>query len=239
MNAKNSIRLEDHQPYRIAVEKLGEFQGQLTAAEREISALISTSEDRRRLIEDPVTRQAKALISGEAAPSVENESQELNKARSRCTILRRAIELQRATADRERDAASQTLCERLQPDHRRLVADLAQAVINLGKAAEAEENFRDHLIASGVTFTPWLRPMAFPAAMHPRESYSRIAAWLREAVVWGFIKRNEIPDSWLEAWGALIDAEIRDNQRPASQAQPGGAPPPANSSRRREGWLHV
>lgn len=218
MNAKNSIRLEDYQPYRVAREKLGELQGQLTAAEGELSALNSTFTDKRRDVEDPLTRQAKALISGEAAPSAENERQELIQAQGRRSILYRAVEIQRATVDRESYAASRAICEKLHPEHRRLIADLAQAVINLGKVAEAEERFRDELIAAGVSFTAWLRPMAFPAAAHARESHSRIALWLREAVVYGFLKRSDIPAPWLKVWGELLDVQLRENERPASQA---------------------
>jgi len=237
MNAKSSIRLEDYPAYRVAVEKLGELQGQLTAAEGEVSSLNSTITERRRGADDPLTRQAKAVISGEAAPSVENERQELAKAQSRCTILRRAVEIQRATVAGEHVAASRAICERLQPEHGRLIAELAQAVINLGKVAEAEERFRDELIAAGVSFTAWLRPMAFPPATQARESHSRIAMWLREAVAYGYLKRNEIPEAWLKVWGELINIEVRYNQTPVSQAQPGKSSPPAPA--RREGWLRA
>jgi len=226
---KSNIRLEDYAPYRAASEKLVELRRRFDAAEQEVSKLSCARAEHR----DSLTAAAEALIAGgkdvEAAKDIDAKLAEAANLRD---TLRRAIKLQEAEIVRQRADASRSICENpeLKSKHGQLVAELARAIISLGKAAEAEERFLYELTSAGVHVSAYFRPMPFRGSYGAHLEHSQIACWLREAVVHGLIEWKIIPEPWLKAWGCYIDWELDRMQERANPKPKAAGQTPAQAS---------
>ncbi len=184
--------------YSAAWTKLQELRGQRDELDRAIGDVNA----RITAARNSLTDRASQLLAGEDASEADHSGlrDSLAGLRDRLNVVRRAIEIQESTVTEERLRASREICDRLRPAHHTLVAKIAAHLAALGHALVAEEEFADRLREGDVAFSGLLRRMNIPALGDPRERYSRIAAWLREAVDYGFIAENEIPVEWRERW---------------------------------------
>ena len=182
--------------------KLEDLRRQLQSAEDDLRVVNQkVAEIRSRALDVA----AEALLAGQSASNTDVPD---HKAVQRqVDILRRAVAKQEGIVRAARSHASAALCERLKPNHRRMVNDIATALVALGNAIQAEVDLRRRLQAEGVSFAGALPPMplrtrAMAAGEDPRHRGGMISWWMRDAVNQQLIDESVIPAKWREMWDA-------------------------------------
>lgn len=209
MTSKNTFSLESHAGYAAANRKLAEFRVELTRAEGELVRIENLLRAARQT--SGIDAEAAARLTGGSVPAVADTSQEqFARARRNVEVLGRTVNLQEEIVARERQRGSVGICAELKPEYARIARQLGLAVLALGKGAEAEIRFINDLEQDGIMC--YLPRMVFSCAGNPAVYGSRIQTFLMQAVVEGFLRRDEIPESWLASWGCYLDREIADRE---------------------------
>ena len=187
-----------------AFDKLQGFRGEITAAEKRITDMNSSLGEfasGKRI--SPIDLAAEAVVAGkpikDIGPELEKLQRDLGKDYDRLGIIRRAAELQRKKFAEEEDRASREICERLEPEYRAIVADMAKKMIALGKVKMADIAFFDALRSGGVKHGS-LRRMNIRVLGEPMDRNSSFAQWFMEAIAFGLIDEATVPENWIERW---------------------------------------
>lgn len=139
-------------------------------------------------------RQARtASILGENPSAKENARARYVEIGQRIGDLKSAIEILDNRLIDLRMAASNLVCQRIEADHKRLVADICARMVELHAAADAYYKFADALNADNVA---WSRLHAMQPLFlgRPNDRYGKIGSYLREAVTHGFWWPIQIPE---------------------------------------------
>lgn len=190
--------------YQAVWHQLQSLNGEVTRLEAECSALQSglvaiASKPGKSVLDE----RAERLLAG-ADPDLTGTEKlrgDLAATRDRLQVTKHAREFIRRRLGEEAARASAEIVERVKPEHRAIVARMAKALIELGKIAIEEREFRD-VLQLGDVMAGSLRAMPIPALGDPRNRESRAAAWLREAIEHGLIERDTVPAAWLKKWEA-------------------------------------
>ena len=137
--------------YDAAVRKLEELKhdlGELHAREDEMEAAI-----RERDAQDRTSEAALAFLDGQALEEASNFSTELAEVRRKVPVVERAIGLQRGRIDAAKYARDQALVDAAEPEHLRLVQELAEALVVVGDRADALFASYDHFHEQDVAFS--------------------------------------------------------------------------------------
>lgn len=134
-----------------------------------------------------------AEILGEKPGPDENELQRYIEIGQRIGDLKAAREiLDRRLLDL-RMSASNLVCELIEADHKKMVADICERMVELHAAADAYCGFADSLNADGVAWSKlWAMQPQFIGA--PNDRQGRLSLYLREAVKFGFWHPEQIPE---------------------------------------------
>jgi len=218
---KGKVNLESHAGYRTEKAISDKLHADLATAENEERAIETRIS--RAQIQTSIQVEAAALLGGKTIEAGFNPAERdvLERVRHRLVVLRQAIKQHAPVLDRAFGQASMAVCQELKPAYQAIIHEIGLALIALARAAEAERSFRDQLERVGVRF--YLVLMSFGALGDPLEYGSRITTWLREAVVEGFLRKDEVPAEWLDKWGVYIDKQLRD--RAAAEQESAKAAP--------------
>ncbi len=225
--AVSDLSLMSDPGYKAAWDKLMELKTQLTEAERNISELGSRAPG-----DEVVTakqRKVTAILQGENPDSVEGSDwrNDLRKARERRNLLYEAEREQQRVLATERIRASKIIAERVKPEYSEAVREIAQSLVKLGMAVLKERSIGEPLRAEDISFYQVFQPQPFNVIGNPHDSTSRISLWLKEAVRLEYIREDDIPKAWREAWRKGIG--LHEYSRPKK----GGLELPFNKSKER------
>ncbi len=191
-------RLADDPAFAAAATKLHGLEANLAELDQEIDTL--DRELRAASIEDEVAAAARLLETGTLRDEP-TTADRLQKLRGRHRVLARAIELQRLEVDVARRAASPAIIEAVRPTYAAVIKRLSVALLELAAAAQAEADIRDDLRSQGIAFADKLRPLPFSLLEDPRNPYSPLAMWHREATEFGVLATSAVPSELRAKWG--------------------------------------
>lgn len=182
--------------YAAAWSKLVDLQEQL----KELEAEYRQARSRPKEIVDGVTEAARRLLSGGGVAAADEKVRDYQ---GEIAVLERAIGMQREVVEGERQRVSTSICERNLPQHRELVRSVAEALVGLGKAIDAEIEFRQRLEYGNVRFAADLVPVTVNQSfVSPRYVRSQISQWLRAALDRRLIDPAIVPKEWQRLWTA-------------------------------------
>src|SRR5262249_32678966 len=124
-------------------------------------------------------------------------------------VYQRAVALQREEVGRIQERHGAELVRARKPEHDAAVRKVADALIDLGRALEAEQAIRYQLEEAGARCT--LRPMGVPIVGTRRDRHSRLRKYLQQAAEFGF-SVPKVPEI-LEAEQLEREAVAADNRR--------------------------
>jgi hypothetical protein len=137
-----------------------------------------------------------AALTGDAEAEASSEkSVELALLLQQAADFKSAIEVMRMKRAHERLVASKAICERFASEYTRRVALVCKRVLEL---RDAVANYEQMVGAFQDADVAWsrLRPMAPAFFGDTRDKHSAPAAFLHEAVRYGFIPATEIPQGY-------------------------------------------
>src|SRR5262249_33231319 len=161
--------LEDDPAYAAAAGRLAELEARVV------------ERDHRRL------ELSAAISEGRAGMNARALRRELAEVEDQLAAARGDLAQQRPIVAREKARASKEICERLRPPHREIIKAIAEALKPLSDALIEEREFREALIAAGVEFSGYLRPMPLGSVGCLDDEYSRASAWVAEAREFGLL----------------------------------------------------
>ena len=170
--------------------KLHERQHELNdnrAKQAELSKQGSEREERR----DSLTREALAKLDGTEHVEARDNGAEIAELQRAEHILERAVELQKGRIDGLQGRLSAIVCAPLKDDHKKLVVNIADAMIALAKACEVEAAFRYRLELAEVLSGPYLRPMPYRRCGSLKDLNSDAGRYLRECREFGFLPEEK------------------------------------------------
>ena len=138
--------------------KLHERQHELIAI-REKQAELAKAGSEREQRRDNLTAEALAKLDGTEHVEARDNGAEMAALQKQEHVLERAVELQRGRIVGLQGRLSAIVCAPLVNDHKKLVRDIADAMIALAKACEVEDAFRYRLEVADVFYSPYIRPM--------------------------------------------------------------------------------
>src|SRR4029077_12121050 len=107
--------------------------------------------------------------------------------------LDRALELLADKISFESRKASELVVDAVEDDYRTAVSDICMALVALHEAHVAFANIVDSLNEDAVFWTGRLWPMHPTFLQDPKEKYSPIGSYLREASTHGFVEFKLVP----------------------------------------------
>ena len=196
------VSLSFDETYVAESAKLEDLRRRLQSAEDELRDMNQKAADLQSRALDVA---AEAVLAGKGVSSTDQPDRKA--VQRQVDVLRRAVAMQEGIVRAARSHASAALCERLRPTYLRMVSDIAEALISLGNAIEAEVDFRRRLQAEEVQFAGVLLPMPVRTrdvrtGEDPRHPGGMISWWLRDAVNQQLIDESVIPARWREIWDA-------------------------------------
>lgn len=165
-----------------AQAKLQDLRQQLAEATEAAHNLRNSNyEDYRQTLEG----EAQVVLDGKPVreTSVNVEAEALSR---RCSILRRAIEIQEQEVSRVKSEVSTEICEAARPEYEILANDVVQAVKVLRDALASEFRLRSELDAADVSFTSAIRVCAFPIGQMHGDFVLGIENFLSQAAANGY-----------------------------------------------------
>ncbi|NML73073.1 hypothetical protein HHL25_02930 [Rhizobium sp. S-51] len=137
--------------------------------------------------------RAAALANLGSAPPV-NAQRDLAEIFQDLEDTKQAVEIVEAMIQAERGAASAAICDQVESEVRRLVADLAAAFIAVNQADLAYRAFAYELTAQDISWVSRFRPLHANWLGAPEGNQSKIADWLHEAANYGMLPKSAIPE---------------------------------------------
>lgn len=165
-----------------AQAKLQDLRQQLAEATETAHKLRNANyADYRQTLED----EAQAILDGKPVreTSVNVESEALAR---KCSILRRAIEIQEQEVARVKSEVSTEICEAAAPEYVVLAHAVVDAVKVLRDALDSEFQIRNELDLADVSFTSAIRPCVFPLGQVHGDFMLGIENFLRQAAANGY-----------------------------------------------------
>ena len=167
-------------------DKLHEKQHELNdnrAKQAELAKQGSEREERR----DNLTREALAKLDGTEHVEAPDNGAEMSLLQKQEHVLERAVQLQKGRISGLQGRLSAIVCAPLVPEHKELVKAIADGVIALAKACEAESEFRYRLEQADVQTSAYLRPMPFRKCQNLKDLNSDASRYLAECRAHGFL----------------------------------------------------
>lgn len=137
--------------------------------------------------------RAAALANLGSAPPV-SASRDLAEILQDLEDTKQAVEIVEAKIQAERGTASAAICDQIEPEFRRLVADLAAAFVAVNEADLAYRAFAYKLTAEDIAWVGRFRPLHANWLGAPEGNQSKIADWLHEAMLYGMLPKSAIPE---------------------------------------------
>ncbi len=170
--------------------KLHEKQHELNdnrAKQAELSKAGSEREERP----DSLTAEALAELDGIEHLRAQNNGAQVAELQRVEHVLEKTIELQRGRIAGLQGRLSAIVCAPLVPEHKALVKGIADAVIALAEACEAESALRYRLEQADVFYSPYLRPMPYRRCGSLKDLNSDASQYLKECVEFGFLPKEK------------------------------------------------
>jgi len=199
--------------YIEATERLTALKTESNDLERQRSE-VETGLSRYPSERDLITNEATALLDGTSEKATRRTELMRNREQlaHRLQVVREAIEIQRGRVATLTTEISAAICKEIEPEHRRLVAEVAAAVLVLAEASQAEADLREQLTLDGVLYSAHLRPMAAPGFL-VSDPHCRAAHYLIEAAQHGYISESSLPAIYRK-W-----IPPKETKKPAPKAQ--------------------
>lgn len=181
--------------YQEADVRLQEIQLKRLAVEREISAILTTINEKKEDQTDPVQDAAERLLQGEDVVRLAKETDfdpNLSQLKERRTILGRAIGLQKEKVEAFRREAQREAWEHLAPKYRALIKETAAAVVEVAKLTAREvQLIHEHFDAVGLSCNH-NRGFFLGVGMIDEETLSTpVMHYLKSLVTDGFLTEKE------------------------------------------------
>lgn len=146
--------IADFPEYAAAAKRLADLHEQLARAEQESTDVLTQILQQRAGYAAAVDARAEAIAGGRSWEDTQELPQDALQQRHReleagVRAIRRAIDLQQGRCDRARGEASAAACAPLKPKHKALVRRVANAMLDLSRAVEAERRFRFEIEQAG------------------------------------------------------------------------------------------
>jgi hypothetical protein len=150
--SEHTVTLMDYEPYRAAKAKEAELLAERDAVGRSIDDITSQLRAPGRSLEF----EAAALLQNESLQSRDNETlqESLAELYHRREVLSVAIEMQKREIGRQKEAASKRICEHFGPRWQEMAKAIRDGARSLAKVGQAEWEFRQNLIRSGIAMLP-------------------------------------------------------------------------------------
>lgn len=194
--------INDYPEVATARANLDRINGDLTAAEaglRELSAEFGKIGGRADTL---VMSEVEAILRGGDVPaSAPNLGERIQGVRRRIELLRLAVRQAEGEHSHAISRASARHCDENLDEWRAVARPVAEAVIALAKAVEAEQKFRNDLVRRGIEVGR-LSPVCEIAAFNSVTQDSPVAFRLREFAELGVIDPSVIPWADLRALAA-------------------------------------
>jgi len=178
---KNSTigNLIDDEEYRDAFDRLQELRLRAGEVERAIEEALAGSPGTSR--KERIGARAAALVGAGDAPPEEPgvSSEELAELQEERSVLAEAVRLQEAAVKKLASQKSREIVERVRPEYEKLIERLAGALVELGKVADEEAEFRTRLDEAGVKYGPYLTPPFAIGRFRLGDRESKLRYWLR------------------------------------------------------------
>lgn len=188
------MRIDDTPEVAPELAKLNALKLQATDLERQRDALNRKMSAARSAAVDPLDTAAEALLKhGKiAAADIDALRRKAGQLTDEIRITKRAIELQEQRYKAAVAAASQRICREKAGDYRALVRDMAQRLIALVAAAQAECEFRERMLDGQVMISGLGGAMPLPRLGRFNDRYSMAFMWLVDGLERGFFTRKDL-----------------------------------------------
>ena len=170
-------------------DKLHEKQHELIE-NRKAQAEIAKQGAVREAKPDERTREALAVLDGTELPEAQDNGAQMAELQRQEHILEKAIELQRGRIDGLQGRLSAIVCAPLVDDHKKLVTDVADAMIALAQACERESAFRHRLELADIFYSPYIRPMPVRHVGRLDDLNSGVSRYLKKCREHGFLPKE-------------------------------------------------
>lgn len=143
---------------------------------------------------DLISDEAAALLNGgqAQAPARAVILKTIEDLHHRRTVIRRAIEMQRAHIEKLTDEVSKQIASELLPRHRENLVGMIDAALKLAEFVDAEQDLFEELHQNGVRWSVVLRPFRL-AGITVRDTQSQLSRLLFDAELHGYIKASDLP----------------------------------------------
>jgi hypothetical protein len=168
-------RLTDFAEYREAADKLSGLRAEVRSIEHRMNNISFELANAKRTREE----QAEELLAAgnvTADPTGELHA-EYRTLAARQPVVKRAAEIQVGRVAEVRGKVSREIVRSLRPEYEKLLRRMASAAVVLGQLADAEQRFRDRLLAEEVDFSGAMPPAPLREMQLAAEG-NRINLWL-------------------------------------------------------------
>ena len=192
INGTNIPALSDFEEYRALTHKRAELMARQKVVEAELNAIREAISARTYRPLQPSDRRVAAILGDDLGPNPVDREQ-LSALSQEADDLRRALDEISRRIIAARQVVSRQICAGVAPEHARLVRNICLALIEAHKANVAYRALADQLNARDVMWCGDLFPMHPGMLGDARDSHSRLAFYLREAVEHGMFDAADIP----------------------------------------------
>jgi len=202
MTQKIDIRLERDPRYAAAQARYTELKSELDTLNRQHDDVLTGLNSLGAIARDVIEQEAAAMLSGAPAPTNSNRetlTKRLDTLTHRRTVVCKAVEMQSAIVAELRAAVGKAIATDLLPQHLAIVTRIAEAVLELNAALEAEHDLRDALYEKDVPYSAVLRSTQFPGFGSLRSPSSRVSGFILSLYEDDLILLSKIPEK-LKPW---------------------------------------
>lgn len=202
---KIDIRLERDPRYVAAQARYTELKTEFDALDRLHDEVLTGLNSLGAIARDAIEQEAAAMLSGAPAPTSSNRetlTKKLDSLAHRRTVVRKAVEMQKAMLAELRAEVGKAIATDLLPQHRAIVTRIADAVFQLDSALQEEHDLRDALYERNIPYDAVIRSTQFPGWGRLQSPSSRVSGFILSLYEDDLIPLSKIPEKlipWAKA----------------------------------------
>lgn len=205
------ISIMDHPEYRQEWDRLMALRGRLSEAEKDINDIRGRYRQMPERLEAARAEALELVIQGgepQAADFQKKLREDLEAAQSRRRSLTEAEYEQDRRVNELRLKVSAEICKELKPRDVELAHADAMLFIKWCEQRIQHIDFLNALEAGNISFSHYFIPMGNRYG-DPRDPNSNAALLLQEYHARGYLKADEIPKEWRDAWHKFAGMTLR------------------------------
>ncbi len=198
--SKTNLRMEDCPEYVREKMRMDRLQAEFEKAENEINRMIS---DRNELMRNPNAAAVSALLDRDPEDIGEEGDititttagieEQIGELRNRASILKSAINAQRAKFTSAEDKAVAQILPGYLSEYRKIIKRMAEALITVSELVREEALYKQELSLIHWKLPTSLNPVTASRVGSPSDSFSYLRDFLDRACDQGHIPKSMIP----------------------------------------------